>query len=75
MRTRTYLPGITKRIATIILESEKPYTQLAKEIGIHKSNLWAYVNNGSIPDTKSLIKICRYFGVSADYILFGKGEK
>lgn len=42
--------------------------KLAKEAGISQPSIDRY-KNGSLPNSDALIKLCRYFHVSADYLL------
>jgi len=43
--------------------------QLANKIDIVKASVSGYEKNAIFPSVEVLIKICRYFGVSADYLL------
>ena len=57
------------RLNTLIAESFKTNTQIAKESGVNKSNLATWLTSDTMPNSKSLILLCRYFNVSADWLL------
>ena len=42
---------------------------LAKELGINKSRIGMWENNGTVPRDDVLIEVSKYFGVSIDYLL------
>lgn len=43
--------------------------QLAEAVGISQQTVSRYLAGRHIPDAQILIKFCRYFEVSADYLL------
>ena len=47
---------------------DKNQIKLANEIGINQSQISRYLK-GTIPNTKSIVKICDYFNCSIDYIV------
>lgn len=42
---------------------------LAKELGINKSRIGMWENNGTVPRDDILIQLSKYFNVSIDYLL------
>lgn len=52
----------------------KSPSAVAQELGINKSNVSNWKNNGYTPRGAVLNKIAEYFGVSVDYLL-GKEQK
>ena len=59
------------------LRKEKNLTQgqLAKAVGVSASAIGMYEQNRREPNNETLIKLCRYFGVSSDDILLGRPVK
>lgn len=53
-------------------EIGKSPSAVAEELGINKSNVSNWKNNGYTPRGTALNKIADYFGVSTDYLLSGK---
>lgn len=51
-------------------QGKKP-SVVARELGINKSNVSNWKNNGYTPRGKVLNAIAEYFGVSTDYLLMG----
>lgn len=54
--------------------SKKP-SVVAAELGINKSNVSNWKNNGYTPRGEVLQKIADYFGVTTDYLLTGEKTK
>ena len=52
--------------------SNKKPSVVAAELGINKSNVSNWKNNGYTPRGEALQKIADYFGVTADYLLTGE---
>lgn len=57
-----------EKIKLLMNERKITMNKLAKEAGISQTSVDRY-KNGSLPNADALIKICRYFQVSADYLL------
>ncbi len=55
------------------LRSEKglSYRRLSKEVDISHSNLEKYEKNNMEPSFDKVIKICKFFNVSIDYLILG----
>ena len=53
-------------------QSNKKPSVVAAELGINKSNVSNWKNNGYTPRGEALQKIADYFGVTADYLLTGE---
>lgn len=53
------------------LRQERGITQkqLAEAIGLVTASISSYETSGNYPSTEVIIKLCRYFNVSADYML------
>lgn len=48
--------------------------RLAKDVGVSQSSIANYINNTTKPDTTKLDVICKYLGVSKEWLLTGEGE-
>ena len=48
--------------------------KLASDLGLQKSRVAMWENAGTVPRSETLLALCEYFGVSADYLL-GNGNK
>lgn len=55
-------------------ERQKSPSSVANELGINKSNVSNWKNNGYTPRGAALQKIADYFGVSSDYLLGGEDK-
>ena len=57
------------RLSDLIFDSEKPVTEVAKEVGVNKSTLYEYLLCEREPRIYNLVKIADYFNCSIDYLL------
>lgn len=53
------------------LQEERNVTgrQIADATGIQHSGITSYLRGDSMPNARALIKLCKYFDVSADWLL------
>lgn len=66
---------IGNRINTLLAEQRKTQKALADELGV-KPNVISYFCKGErTPNTEQIVKIAKYFNVSADYLLGLSGNK
>ena len=56
------------RLKLLLTTNNISKNKLAKELGIAENSVKSW-ENGSQPSADKLIKICKYFNVSADYLL------
>lgn len=66
------LSGAPERLYTAWLKSGLSTIQLAALTGTDRKRFSYYFHGHSVPSATMLGKMCKIFGVSADYILFGK---
>ncbi len=59
----------SKRVKELREKSNLSMEQLANELGITKSRVNMWENNGTIPRGDILVKLANYFKVSTDYLL------
>lgn len=57
------------RLKELIEESEFNQREVAGKIGISKQTISFYVNGKRLPDIDNTYKLCKFFHVSADYLL------
>ena len=61
--------AITARLKKLIYDSGKTYRQLAREMDVSFGTIAGWMNLGKLPDAYNLIRVCRYFRVSSDWLL------
>lgn len=59
----------SERLKELRLESGLTQNEIAKSLNISKSCYAGYEQGYREPDFKTLIKICKFFNVSSDYLL------
>lgn len=57
------------RVKELREKSQMSMEQLARELGVTKSRVNMWENNGTLPRSEVLIKLANYFKVSIDYLL------
>ena len=73
-RCKVYaLPGFIDRLEEAMSEHNNYWW--AKRLNKDRKTCSAYRNGWSVPDCTALGRICTESGYSADWILFGKGNK
>lgn len=58
-----------KRLIELQTEKKVTMADIERETGIRRSNIRDWINYGMMPNTKTLIKLCKYFDISADWLL------
>jgi len=66
---------LVDRITKVVKENKISGTRFGKIIGLSKSPLTDWKNGKSKPTLDQIIKICDYFSISSDEILFGKKQQ
>lgn len=67
------LEGCAERLQEAWLDSGKSKSQLAREIGVDRKTLYAYLNGDLVPNAATFGRICKSLHISADWALFGYG--
>lgn len=76
MEKSNYPPeGFPKRLYDAWIVSGMTQTEAAGWIGYERKTFCHWIHGDSAPNALALARLCILFGVSADYLLFGKGEK
>lgn len=60
---------IGTRIRELRVAQELSQQQLADSLGVKRSTICKYETNVNIPDAKMIIKLAKFFDVSADFLL------
>ena len=58
-----------ERLKALRLNKKLTQQQLADKMDLVKSSICAYEQNTKYPSVDVLIKLCKFFGVSSDYLL------
>ena len=69
------IEDIVERIYSLAAENSMTSKEIGKIIGTKKGPMTDWKNGKSKPTLDQIIAICEYFGVSADYLIFGMHEK
>ena len=64
-----YTPDCGSRMLDVINKKNLNITNMSKCTGISRTTIYAFLYNGTDTTSARLAKMCRYCGVSADYIL------
>lgn len=57
------------KLKEIVNNSNKSITEIAKEVGIPRATFYRYMNEERDLKGQEIIKICRYFCITSDYLL------
>jgi transcriptional regulator with XRE-family HTH domain len=61
--------GVSDRIRTLIFESGDSLKGFADAVGVYPSYVHKWINGGACPTARYLCAICRYYGVTSDWLL------
>ena len=71
---KIYCFDLTNRLNQACEQSGLSNEQIGKRAGLSRKQIYAYRNGVNTPNAFYMAKICLVLGVSADWILLGKGE-
>lgn len=57
------------RLRNLCAGTFKTMKQICAEAGIKQSSMKTWMTTDAMPNSKNLILLCKYFGVSADWLL------
>lgn len=63
--------GIAERIMKLRVDNDLSRYKLAKLLNVTESSIGAWERCEFVPSTYVIVRYARFFGVTADYILFG----
>ena len=63
------IDGFEKRLRDTILNSGKSPSKIAADVGVDRRMVARWTNTGAYPSAGLLMKLCRYFDISADWLL------
>lgn len=73
---KRYLPGtFHERLRELWLCSNLTQKQIADLIGVDRKSVSKWISEDFTPNLLSVMRLCRLFHVSADYLLFGEEDK
>ena len=63
------MPNLSDKLRELQTKSGVPKKKIAESIGISVMAYYRYETGERMPDGNTIIKLCRFFNVSADYLL------
>ena len=60
---------LSKRLASVIADSGKAQVDFATSVGCERKSVIYWLNGRCEPNLRALRRICRTYGVSADWLL------
>ena len=69
MMAKHMIDGFDRRLRDTILGSGKSLTRIAKDMDIDRRLIMRWTNAGTYPTIGLLMELCKYFSVSADWLL------
>lgn len=75
MSESTYHTAIVERMERIRHTHDLRQAAFAKSIGIQKDTYRRMISGVSRPSVDVVVGVCERYNVSADWLIFGKGEK
>lgn len=72
MRDNYSPEGLAERLNKLCSESELTQDQIAQRVGVKRTSLHRWREGARTPSILMVARLCKLFGVSADYLLFGK---
>lgn len=73
---KRYLPGsFHERLRDLWFASGLSQKQIAERIGAERKSVGKWISGECNPNLLYFMRLCSLFHVSADYLLFGKGDK
>lgn len=73
-KKRHRIVGLAERLNTLYSGSGMTQEQIAQQIGTDRKTVCRWIRGEYAPDTAAIIRLCKLFDVSADYLLFGKED-
>lgn len=69
MKVGIYMIIFSERLKSVLDEKHITQSELSRETGIKRQNIYQYVNNKSVGSIENLVKISKALNVSTDYLL------
>ena len=66
------ISGFDERLNKLFKDKGCTKAEFMKGIGVSKNAANNYLLGDALPSIPTLVKICGFFNVSADYLIFGK---
>ncbi len=68
-------PCFETRLKALRKERRMSASKLAQYLGLTSSSIYNYEEGKCLPDIAVIIRLCKLFGCSTDYLLLGKDDK
>ena len=72
---RAQVDGLNDRIRELVFSTDKSMTAVNREMGVCENAVSKWINTGVTPSAFAIAQICKYFNVSADWLLGLSDEK
>ena len=66
---RAQVEGLNDRVRELVFSTGKTIVGISRDMGLSRGTVNAWFNAGATPDTVAIARICKYFNVSADWLL------
>ena len=66
---RAQVEGLNYRIRELFYSRDESMLSIARKAGMSKNAIYTWINDESCPGAASIAQICKYFNVSADWLL------
>ena len=66
---RAQVEGLNDRIRELVFSTGKTIVGISRDMGLSRGTVNAWFNTGASPSADAIARICRYFNVSADWLL------
>ena len=66
-----YISGFCDRLSELMSNAKMSAQKLGNIVCRERKTIYSWLNGNGIPNAVCLMKICAYFNVSADWLLFG----
>jgi len=64
---------IAQKILALRMKNVLSQEALAEQLGVSRQSISKWELGQAMPDTEKIIQLCRFFGVTADWLLFNEG--
>lgn len=58
-----------KTLSELLKEKKITQAELARELGVHRQNIYQWLTGKTLPRPELIVKIASYFNVTVDYLL------
>ena len=66
---RAQVEGLNDRIRELVFSTGKTMADISRDMGLSRNVLSQWIDEGVNPSVPAIAQICKYFNVSADWLL------